>query len=247
MRTPFCKRLEARIVTSLYVGYAATLQQRVERGVVAEQPDVTLGLPLLVIVAPQDRRNREARPDGLEAVAVGQRETHALARLAGEGAGVGCEIHGRELDARQTHRRQRLRQRLGVEMRLGIVEEKAVGPAGKRFGPPRLVEQVHSGHGSGWFISDLLLRLGLIGTVIGFVMMLGSVYSLEGEGAYALKELLGEMGGGMQVALYTTLTGLGSAILLSIQCHWLDRCADRLVSRIIELSATRQSKSGKNG
>ena len=111
----------------------------------------------------------------------------------------------------------------------------------------RLVEQVHSGHGSGWFISDLLLRLGLIGTVIGFVMMLGSVYSLEGEGAYALKELLGEMGGGMQVALYTTLTGLGSAILLSIQCHWLDRCADRLVSRIIELSATRQSKSGKNG
>ena len=108
----------------------------------------------------------------------------------------------------------------------------------------RLVEQVHSGHGSGWFISDLLLRLGLIGTVIGFVMMLGSVYNLEGEGAYALKELLGEMGGGMQVALYTTLTGLGSAILLSIQCHWLDRCADRLVSRIIELSATRQGKHG---
>ena len=111
----------------------------------------------------------------------------------------------------------------------------------------RLVEQVHSGHGSGWFISDLLLRLGLIGTVIGFVMMLGSVYSLEGDGAYVLKQLLGEMGGGMQVALYTTLTGLGSAILLSIQCHWLDRCADRLVSRIIELSATQQRKSGKNG
>ncbi len=111
----------------------------------------------------------------------------------------------------------------------------------------RLVEQVHSGHGSGWFISDLLLRLGLIGTVIGFVMMLGSVYSLEGEGAYALKQLLGEMGGGMQVALYTTLTGLGSAILLSIQCHWLDRCADRLVSRIIELTATQQRKSRKHG
>ena len=102
----------------------------------------------------------------------------------------------------------------------------------------RLVEQVHANHGSGWFISDLLLRLGLIGTVIGFVMMLGSVYNLEGDGTWALKQLLGEMGGGMQVALYTTLTGLGSAILLSIQCHWLDRCADRLVSRIIELATT---------
>jgi hypothetical protein len=111
----------------------------------------------------------------------------------------------------------------------------------------RLVEQVHSGHASGWFISDLLLRLGLIGTVIGFVMMLGSVYNLEGDGAYALKQLLGEMGGGMQVALYTTLTGLGSAILLSIQCHWLDRCADRLVSRIIELSATHQRAPENNG
>ncbi|MEJ2321734.1 MAG: MotA/TolQ/ExbB proton channel family protein, partial [Gammaproteobacteria bacterium] len=102
----------------------------------------------------------------------------------------------------------------------------------------RLVEQVHANHGSGWFISDLLLRLGLIGTVIGFVMMLGSVYDLEGDGTWALKQLLGEMGGGMQVALYTTQTGLGSAMLLSIQCHWLDRCADRLVSRIIELAAT---------
>jgi hypothetical protein len=111
----------------------------------------------------------------------------------------------------------------------------------------RLVEQVHSNHGSGWFIADLLLRLGLIGTVIGFVMMLGSVYNLEGDGAYALKQLLGEMGGGMQVALYTTLTGLGSAILLSIQCHWLDRCADRLVSRIIELAATPAVAPTKHG
>jgi hypothetical protein len=99
----------------------------------------------------------------------------------------------------------------------------------------RLVEQVHGGHQTGWFMADLLLRLGLVGTVIGFVLMLGVVYELQEEGINALKQLLTSMGGGMQVALYTTLTGLGSATLLSIQCHWLDRCADRLVSRIIEL------------
>ena len=103
----------------------------------------------------------------------------------------------------------------------------------------RLVEQVHNGHSSGWFISDLLLRLGLIGTVIGFVLMLGSVYSLQAEGVNALKQLLTSMGGGMQVALYTTLTGLSTAILTSIQCHWLDRCADSLVSRIIEIGVTK--------
>ena len=102
----------------------------------------------------------------------------------------------------------------------------------------RLIEQVHGGHQSGWFMADLLLRLGLVGTVIGFVLMLGAVYGLEENEISALKQLLTSMGGGMQVALYTTLTGLGAATLLSIQCHWLDRCADKLVSRIIEIGVT---------
>lgn len=102
----------------------------------------------------------------------------------------------------------------------------------------RLIEQVHGGHQSGWFMADLLLRLGLVGTVIGFVLMLGAVYGLEENEISALKQLLTSMGGGMQVALYTTLTGLGAATLLSIQCHWLDRCADKLVSRIIEMGVT---------
>jgi len=100
-----------------------------------------------------------------------------------------------------------------------------------------LIEQVHRGHSSGWFLSDVLLRLGLIGTVIGFVLMLGSVYELKQEGIHALQQLLARMGSGMQVALYTTLTGLGTAMLVGLQCHWLDRCADRLISNIIEMTA----------
>ena len=99
----------------------------------------------------------------------------------------------------------------------------------------RLVEQVHQGHNSGWFLSDILMRLGLIGTVIGFVLMLGSVYELKENDVEALQSLLGTMGSGMQVALYTTLTGLGSALLVGIQCQWLDRCADNLVSQVIKL------------
>ena len=100
-----------------------------------------------------------------------------------------------------------------------------------------LVERVHRGHSSGWFLSDVLLRLGLIGTVIGFVLMLGTVYELKQEGVQALQQLLARMGSGMQVALYTTLTGLGSAMLVGLQCHWLDRFADRLISNIIEMTA----------
>ena len=99
----------------------------------------------------------------------------------------------------------------------------------------RLVERIHRGHSNGWFFSDVLMRLGLIGTVIGFVLMLSTVYELKDNDIQALQNLLGTMGTGMQVALYTTLTGLGGALLVSIQCQLLDRCADGLVSKIIKL------------
>jgi biopolymer transport protein ExbB/TolQ len=99
----------------------------------------------------------------------------------------------------------------------------------------RLVERIHRGHTSGWFFSDILMRLGLIGTVIGFVLMLSTVYQLKDNDVQALQQLLGTMGSGMQVALYTTLSGLGTAMLVSLQCQWLDRCADNLISQIIEL------------
>lgn len=99
----------------------------------------------------------------------------------------------------------------------------------------RLIERVHRGHTTGWFFSDILIRLGLIGTVIGFVLMLSTIYQFKNNDIEALQSLLGTMGSGMQVALYTTLTGLGGAMLVSIQCQWLDSCADRLVSNIIEL------------
>ena len=122
-----------------------------------------------------------------------------------------------------------------------ITKSQAQRDGGQRLAESlqaRLIEQVHGGHSSGWFLSDILLRLGLMGTVIGFVLMLSSVVGLQEEGISALKQLLASMSGGMQVALLTTLTGLCSAMLISMQCHWLDRCADQLVSRIIEISAT---------
>lgn len=99
----------------------------------------------------------------------------------------------------------------------------------------RLIEKIHRGHVNGWFFSDVLMRLGLIGTVIGFVLMLSTVYQLKDNDIQALQQLLGTMGSGMQVALYTTLSGLGCGLLVSLQCQWLDRCADTLVSKIIEL------------
>ncbi len=97
----------------------------------------------------------------------------------------------------------------------------------------RLVERVHRGHAIGWFTSDALIRLGLIGTVIGFILMLGAVYQLKDEDVSVLQDLLGSMGEGMQVALFTTLTGISCSLAIAIYCKCLDRYSDTLISHIV--------------
>jgi biopolymer transport protein ExbB/TolQ len=92
------------------------------------------------------------------------------------------------------------------------------------------------GHETGWFIADLMVRLGLLGTVIGFIFMLGSVAQVSSVDLPALQQLLTSMSAGMRVALYTTLTGLGAGILLGFQYRLLDSAVDRLMAEIIELS-----------
>lgn len=100
----------------------------------------------------------------------------------------------------------------------------------------RLENALGRGHETGWFIADLMIRLGLLGTVIGFIYMLGSVAHVSSVDVHALQQLLTNMSGGMRIALYTTLTGLGAGILLGLQYRLLDGAVDRLMAEIIELS-----------
>lgn len=100
----------------------------------------------------------------------------------------------------------------------------------------RLENAIGRGHETGWFIADLMVRLGLLGTVIGFIFMLGSISQLSSVDLQALQQLLTNMSGGMRIALYTTLTGLGAGILLGMQYRLLDQAVDRLMAEIIELA-----------
>ena len=100
----------------------------------------------------------------------------------------------------------------------------------------RLDNKLRRGHETGWFIADLLVRLGLLGTVIGFILMLGSLSTVSSIDLQALQQLLTRMTEGMQIALYTTLSGLTAGILLSFQYQLLDQGANRLLADIIELS-----------
>ena len=68
-----------------------------------------------------------------------------------------------------------------------------------------------------WYVVDLLIKLGLIGTVIGFIIMLSSIVTIENFDLSLMQTLLQKMSAGMMIALYTTLTGLVSSILLAFQ------------------------------
>ena len=74
----------------------------------------------------------------------------------------------------------------------------------------------------GWLVADGLLKLGLIGTVIGFIIMLSAITEIDGFDFTMMKDMLQNMSKGMEVALYTTLSGLVSSVLLSMQYSYLE-------------------------
>ncbi len=70
----------------------------------------------------------------------------------------------------------------------------------------------------GWFITELLLALGMIGTVIGFILMLGGSFeSLNISDTGSVKTALTDMAIGMSTALYTTLVGMVCSQILKVQ------------------------------
>src|SRR6056300_396340 len=69
-----------------------------------------------------------------------------------------------------------------------------------------------------WFISDVLISLGMIGTVSGFIFMLHAVFgNLNLQDTAAIQQSLGSMAQGMGTALLTTLIGLISSVLVKSQ------------------------------
>jgi hypothetical protein len=87
----------------------------------------------------------------------------------------------------------------------------------------------------GWFAADSVLKIGLLGTIIGFILMLAPIGELTSFDATSLQSALAAMSAGMAVALYTTLTGLIANILLRFQFQFL---ADTMQKRLTQEDAT---------
>jgi hypothetical protein len=69
-----------------------------------------------------------------------------------------------------------------------------------------------------WYASELLMALGMIGTLIGFTLMLGpALAGLDPANIVAAKAAIFKMAGGMSTAVLTTLVGLITSQLVKIQ------------------------------
>ena len=91
-------------------------------------------------------------------------------------------------------------------------------------------------HNLGWFFSDIMIKLGLLGTIIGFVLMLGSVVNVTDFDVSTMQNILKQMSAGMGTALYTTFAGLVCSIVTAAQFHLLDQGADDLVEQAKHLT-----------
>ena len=86
----------------------------------------------------------------------------------------------------------------------------------------------------GTYGADLLYKLGMLGTMVGFVMMLNSMGDLSNFDVDTLRGALQKMIAGMAVSLLTTIAGLIGGILLRLEYN----IADALVTDISQTAVS---------
>lgn len=90
----------------------------------------------------------------------------------------------------------------------------------------------------GWFVSESLLRLALLGTAIGFILMLVPLAGLNAFDVETLRQTLAGMSDGMAIALTITVAGITTALLLKFEYYLLDEAIAelfRLVTQVTEV------------
>ena len=99
-----------------------------------------------------------------------------------------------------------------------------------------LASRLRGSNAFGAFAADTLMKLGLLGTIIGFIMMLAPIAGLDAGDKEAVRSSMSLMSDGMAVAMYTTLVGLVGSILLKIQYSLLDSATARIFAFAVDLT-----------
>ena len=99
-----------------------------------------------------------------------------------------------------------------------------------------LAQRLNGSTPFGAFASDLVMKLGLFGTIVGFIMMLAPIAGLNADDQGAIKSSMGLMSSGMAVAMYTTLAGLVGSILIKIEYQFVEAATSRLFTEAVALT-----------
>jgi len=99
-----------------------------------------------------------------------------------------------------------------------------------------LADALRGSNQFGSFASDSLMKLGLLGTIIGFILMLAPIAGLDAADRASVKSSMGLMSDGMAVAMYTTLTGLVGSILVQTQYSMLDAATAKVFALATDLT-----------
>jgi hypothetical protein len=96
-----------------------------------------------------------------------------------------------------------------------------------------LSERTHGPHETAWWFAAAAIKLGLLGTVVGFIVMASQLGQSKVFELAEVQLLLKQMTSGMAIALYTTLAGLVANLWLGLQLLLLDRLADQVAAAIL--------------
>lgn len=96
-----------------------------------------------------------------------------------------------------------------------------------------LAERSHGPHETAWWFCAAAIKLGLLGTVVGFIVMATQIGRMPSFDLDQVQNLLKQMTAGMAIALYTTLVGLIANLWLGLQLLLLDRLADRIAADVL--------------
>lgn len=98
-----------------------------------------------------------------------------------------------------------------------------------------LISQLRSRTRFGIYAADVLYKLGMLGTVIGFIQMLGAMDGIDEFTAETLKASLQLMTGGMATALLTTVAGLVCGLILRVEFNMADAVAADVVKKAVRV------------
>jgi hypothetical protein len=131
-------------------------------------------------------------------------------------------------------------ERGAVTTHIADLISKARGPIGQHLDQMvllrSLADQLRSRENLGWFVSESLLRLALLGTAVGFILMLIPVASLDAFDVDSLRRTLTGMTSGMAIALNITVAGITAALFLKLTYYLLDEAIADLFREITKLT-----------